>query len=672
MIKRAFYIALLLFGGIFIFASHLKADGDGDHLILNNRDISADEPSYMIVWELSFSGNKTFPPIVLKEVIASISVPAWSKLNPWGNYSEYRFSEREIMRDAIRIERFYQRRGFPEAKVTYTVKNDEKWWQQKVHFTVEEGKSIRIKERTIHFQNEVEATALREDDKFQQRLNKIPFRTGKRYEPVRSSEVEGTLVRYLKNAGYAFADVSTSAKVDTAQRTASITITIDSGPLGSLSGLNVDGNRTVSDDLVLKEAALDSGMIYSQNLIGKAQQELFNHHLYRFVTITVPEQKRDSTVDLTISIKENEPRVLRLRGGTGTEELARTEASWTHLNPFGNTHSLTFSGRLALNWNTRVRQARLGTAYLIPYLFNTKSSFQVSPFVNYQNEPGYQLNQIGINNSFVYQYSRQLNSSISYEYTINEIGEKSEQSISRDSLKLYNISSIKLASYYRDGFFSRNTNWIVSPSIEFSGFLGTGTFEYQKYYLEVRRFIQTSESSQLAFKINTGYINASENDSLPASVRLYSGGTSSVRGWARNQLGPQRVRNDDNGDFSRYVSTGGRFAFAATVEIRKQVNWPFKGIGFAIFGDAGQVWQDITDIRFLPETYYGTIDGQNTNGLQFGLGGGIGYESPIGQIRLDIAYKLNPTEADLEIFEGTDYGNPLSRWGIHFSIGNPF
>lgn len=626
----------------------------------------------MIVWEVAFTGNKTFPAIVLKEVIASVSVPALTKLNPWGDYSEFLFSEREIMRDAIRIERFYNRRGFPNAKVSYTVTSEDKWWQQRVRFSIVEGNPIKIIGRTIHFKNELEATTLREDEKFQKRLNKIPFRAGKRYEQVRASEVEGTLVRYLKNAGYAFADVTSSATVDTANFSADIILTIDSGPLGFLSEFRIDGNQTVSDELILKEAALDSGMIYSQNLIGTAQQELFNHNLYRFVTITLPEQQKDSTVELSISIKENKPRVLRLRGGTGTEELVRTEASWTHLNPFVNTHSLTFSGRLSLNWDARIRQGRIGSAYLIPYLFNTKSSYQISPFVNYQNEPGYRLNQIGINNSFIYQYSRKLNSSVSYEYTINEIGEKSEQSIARDSLKLYNISSVKLATYYRDGFFNQNTNWILNPSIEFSGFLGTGTFEYQKYYLEVRRFIQLNQNSQVAFKVNTGYINASENDSLPASIRLYSGGTSSVRGWARNQLGPQRVRYDEDGEFSRYVPTGGRFSFAATVEIRQRLNWPFKGLGIALFGDAGQVWQDVSDIRFLPETYYGTIDGNSTNGLQFGLGAGIGYESPIGQIRLDIAYKLNPTEADLGIFRGVDFGNPISRWGIHFSIGNPF
>ena len=55
-----------------------------------------------------------------------------------------------------------------------------------------------------------------------------------------------------------------------------------------------------------------------------------------------------------------------------------------------------------------------------------------------------------------------------------------------------------------------------------------------------------------------------------------------------------------------------------------------------------------------------------------GAGGGIRYQSPIGPIRIDIGYKLNPTDEDLNIYEGTDYGSKWSRIGIHFSIGQAF
>ncbi|NBC66665.1 MAG: BamA/TamA family outer membrane protein, partial [Bacteroidetes bacterium] len=48
------------------------------------------------------------------------------------------------------------------------------------------------------------------------------------------------------------------------------------------------------------------------------------------------------------------------------------------------------------------------------------------------------------------------------------------------------------------------------------------------------------------------------------------------------------------------------------------------------------------------------------------------YRSPIGPVRVDIAYKLNPTEEDLRIYNGWDYGLAWDRIGIHFSIGQAF
>ena len=58
--------------------------------------------------------------------------------------------------------------------------------------------------------------------------------------------------------------------------------------------------------------------------------------------------------------------------------------------------------------------------------------------------------------------------------------------------------------------------------------------------------------------------------------------------------------------------------------------------------------------------------------IQFGVGGGIRYESPIGPIRVDVGYKLNPTREDLNQFATVDNGSKWDRWGLHFSIGQAF
>ena len=98
--------------------------------------------------------------------------------------------------------------------------------------------------------------------------------------------------------------------------------------------------------------------------------------------------------------------------------------------------------------------------------------------------------------------------------------------------------------------------------------------------------------------------------------------------------------------------------FTFNLELRQDLNELIPKVGLAAFLDGGQIWSDLNSVDERP--------------IQFGAGGGIRYQSPIGPVRVDIGYKLNPTDEDLNIYEGEDFGNAWSRIGIHFSIGQAF
>jgi outer membrane protein insertion porin family len=114
----------------------------------------------------------------------------------------------------------------------------------------------------------------------------------------------------------------------------------------------------------------------------------------------------------------------------------------------------------------------------------------------------------------------------------------------------------------------------------------------------------------------------------------------------------------DSSGFIRYVPLGGRAKFGFNIEIRQDLSFLIKGIGVAFFLDGGQVWR--------------SVDGLGSRPIQFGIGGGIRYQSPIGPIRVDIGYKLNPTNEDLNFYNGQNFGSAWDRIGIHFSIGQAF
>ena len=71
------------------------------------------------------------------------------------------------------------------------------------------------------------------------------------------------------------------------------------------------------------------------------------------------------------------------------------------------------------------------------------------------------------------------------------------------------------------------------------------------------------------------------------------------------------------------------------------------------FLDAGNVWAKSWGFDF--------------GDLRYAIGPGLRYQTPIGPIRLDLGYQLNPTP-DLVV-----NGSPQTRrYRIHFSIGQAF
>jgi outer membrane translocation and assembly module TamA len=76
-------------------------------------------------------------------------------------------------------------------------------------------------------------------------------------------------------------------------------------------------------------------------------------------------------------------------------------------------------------------------------------------------------------------------------------------------------------------------------------------------------------------------------------------------------------------------------------------------LGGVMFLDAGNVWTDFRAIDL------GTI--------RYDVGAGLRYQTPVGPIRLDFGYQLNPIPG-LEV-----NGQPQIRpWRVHFSIGQAF
>jgi len=106
---------------------------------------------------------------------------------------------------------------------------------------------------------------------------------------------------------------------------------------------------------------------------------------------------------------------------------------------------------------------------------------------------------------------------------------------------------------------------------------------------------------------------------LPASERFFAGGDSTVRGFVLDRLGTDETLNEEG------FPTGGNGLIVGNLELRTTY---WKGLGAVGFFDTGNVFKHAGDIqlsRLRPTT-----------------GFGLRYRSPIGPLRVDVGFNLDP------------------------------
>ena len=621
------------------------------------------------VWDVNIRGNHTYSDMVLKDIIATQAPSFIQKLMFWKQYGSS-FDQTEVEKDVIRIEHYYKRRGFPDVHVSYNVKSGHPQWKKIVTFTVNEGVPLKITSLTFAIDApQKDSVRIVSSNSFQKALRQIPLRVGERFQTINEPDVMGRMVNVMNNLGYPYANCDLQPHIDSLAHKVHLHIILKPGTIGYITKINAEQVPDKDKHILIRQSGIHIGERFSQKMLSDAQQAIFSHPLFNFVTVEIPDQPHDSTVTVDITAREHKPHTVSIQGGFGTEEYLRGQVSWTNRNPFGGGNDFNTTARASFI------EQRLTFSFHMPYIFNNKSSFVTSPFASHQLEPGYELLQAGINNTLVYQASPYLTHTVTYEFTRNNIMQKQTNVTAfRDTTSLYNISSLQFSTIYQHNFGSSGSAWYINPYVEFSGLLGTGTYTYQKVSLSVNRLQKIGYHTDLVVRLNGGLIFHDENDTLPANIRFFAGGARSVRGWYRQQLGTKEPLLHSDGSFNKYLPYGGRAEFTFNIELRQGLQFIYRKLGMDVFLDGGQVWRRVKDVMlFDRHSFQSLIHKINYNGLQFGAGMGLSYRTPIGPVRLDVGYKLNPTLADLNYYNGRYHGSRAwNRIAFHLSIGNTF
>jgi len=179
-----------------------------------------------------------------------------------------------------------------------------------------------------------------------------------------------------------------------------------------------------------------------------------------------------------------------------------------------------------------------------------------------------------------------------------------------------------------------------------------------------------------------------EQESIPLPERFFAGGADSLRAFPYNQAGPRDIGAAlvPGGPSSQPTGfpLGGNALFINNVELR----FPFIGENMqgVFFHDMGNVYSSLGNLSFR----FHQNNQQDFDYMVHAVGFGVRYRTPIGPIRGDLAYSLNPPSfvgfkgTPQELLQcvpnstnpGLSFCQPVSQGISHFqfffSIGQTF
>ena len=633
------------------------------------------------------------------------------------------FSPLELQRDVVRLRRAYAQAGFASARVDYEVARDEKENLLDVTFVVDEGPPLVVSSVRIVGPDSVGAVSVAPEDRdswkrIERMLHKLE---GHRLEITDARERLRRATAWWRDHGHPVAVVRPSVTVDTTRAEAQLTVRVVPGPEGRFGPVAIEGNQDVTTEPLLRQVPIEPGERYSASAIEQTRTNLQGLDIVRTAQVEAPDSVAPATgswvLPVHIQVVEKKSQVVSGELGYVTDAGVSSEVKWGHVNFTGGARTLTLSALAQTGWlavtDDPEKRYRGSASLKQPGFLLPRGTGVLTPFVEWRDDASDRSTQLGTNLTYVYTIQGLRSVSLDYQIARRDVDEYHFGDLASGDIDLLTfltqisqglldslgttLQSSNLTLSAGIGSLDDPANprlgYIFRPSIQTTAPNAWSSTSYWRADATANGFVPLSRRTTLAVRSTSGRLFP-YGKSLPVAgenptarflelrdATFTAGGTTNVRGWENRLLGPKvpDIRFEESGDtlvsnVDGYVPLGG-FA-RATFSFEMQMPLPGFGPNFGThaFFDGGRVWSD--DERFGLD---GDPNGQEK--LFLATGGGVDMKTPVGPIKLSVAYKLNPSITDLveadDLLRTAREGRPLSdaphknsrRWQWHLAIG---
>ena len=476
-------------------------------------------------------------------------------------------------------------------------------------------------------------------------------------EPFKASHLE--MVRMALEAlyqeqGYAFVNVEMVPIPNNEALTADIQIRIDKGEKYRVGKINITGNDPTFDKVVRRELQVNEGDVFRGGRLQASKQRIERLGYFDEVSFSTPRGQGDNVLDVNFNVSEQPTGSFSLGLGFSNLEQFVFTANVSKNNFLGLGYVMSAS----VHWSRVRRQWQL--QFFDPYFLDSRWTMRVNGY-NITRE--FQLNEYQRGGTV--EIGRYLDNRddfrLSVEYTFEDVGLTSLDSFRENMLGgdlyrngLTSTVGINLNMDKRNNRVRATKGVFASATASLSGgfrlkngkFLNLlgGDFNFVEGRINLRVFQPIiPKSDRLIFRMNStlGFVHSTDGRVIPFIHRYRAGGINSVRGYNWFSLGPT-VRgmcnsgrcSDDPIHSDDTLIVGGTQTWVNNFEIEAPIIKQ-AGISGVVFFDAGNAFGDPWGKSNISPL-----------GLRFAYGAGVRWLSPIGPLRFEWGFPINPREGE--------------------------
>jgi len=572
---------------------------------------------------INFIGNNAYSDKKLKKILKTSEKGFFFWLTSSGD-----LKKEDLNEDVGRLEAFYYNNGYIQAKIG---EPKVEFKESSIEITIKINEGVQFKVGKVYIKGDL----VMAEQKMMEKI-KVSNQEFFNREIVQNDVI--LLKDIYSDEGYAYAKIFPRTEKDFDKRVVNITFEIKKGEQVYVEEIIISGNTKTRDKVIRRQLKVYEQELFSGVRLKRSIRNLHRLDFFKDIKVNTIKGSSEDTMVLKIDVTEKPTGSFQFGGGYSSTEKLFFMAAISQRNLFGRGHKLNLKGQ----WGDVTKKYSLN--FMEPWLFDIPLSAGVKLYKWQYEYDDYDKDSIGGGLTFGYPVYDYTGASISFSRDIADIKITDEEKAPKSIIDLVadigsediitNRISTTLRYDSRDRMFNPTEGLDHRITVEYAG-LG-GNVGFRKYVSSTGWYIPMYSELVGFLRAKGGYVRENSDGKLPDYERFFLGGINSLRGFEWEDLAP---KDEDGNEFG-----GDKF-----VQFNIELLYPiFKDAGIVgvVFFDTGEV--------------YGKDEDVDLGELRESAGFGFRWYSPIGPIRVEYGYILDPIE---------DHGEG-GKW--EFTMGGSF